>query len=143
MEINNKHRVRPAGQEQRAEEQRIELIQTVRARTEAATREIQEFRRANTDRSESRRDEILLGRTDSRATDERTRAENERRETADRLEVAARTRQLAAAAARKDAAYEERVEELRKEFAAGRLHSPERLERAARRLLGDEHVEQD
>lgn len=137
MEIHGKNRVRPAAHEQRAEEQRIELIQTVRARTEAASREIQEFQRSNTDRSESRRDEIVLGRTDSRATDERTRTESERRERADRLEIEARTRHLAAAAARKDEAYEERVAELRKQFDAGHLFSPERLERAARRLLGD------
>lgn len=142
MEIHGKNRVGPTGHEQRAEEQRIELIQAVRARTEAAAREIQQFQRTNTDRSQSRRDEILLGRTDSRETDERTRAEGERRDGADRLEVAARTRQLAAAALRKDQAYEERVEELRKQFDAGQLFSPERLERAARRLLGDEGVEQ-
>jgi hypothetical protein len=142
MEINDKQRVKSVEQAQRAEEQRIELIQAVRARTEAATRQIQEFQRGDTQRSQLRRDEIVLGRTDSRATDERTRTEVERRESADRLEVAARMRQLAAAAARQDAAYEQRVEELREEFAAGVLHSPERLERAARRLLGDERVEQ-
>ncbi|MBM3975511.1 MAG: hypothetical protein FJ299_00800 [Planctomycetes bacterium] len=132
MEIYREGPIKPVRPE-RLEEQRAEVIQSIRARTEAAARQLREFRQTMGEGARVGRDEILLGRDEStQRAEQRGRDRN-----ADRMEFSERARALAAATTRKDEVYERRVSELREEHDSGRLYSAERLERAARRLLGE------
>lgn len=136
MEIYREGQIKPVRPE-RLEEQRAEVIQSVRARTEAAARQLQEFRQTMGERARVGRDEILLGRDNSTRRDERVAEERGRDRNPDRMEFSERARALAAATTRRDETYERRVSELREEHDSRRLYSAERLERAARRLLGE------
>jgi len=125
---------------------KTELLRQVRARTASAREDLERYREQLAHRQRVQRDRIELR---AERADERTAeraAESEERATRDRIEVSERARLLSIGAGRRvmnaheaeQGALDERIEALRQSLADGSLHSPERLERAARRLLGDE-----
>jgi hypothetical protein len=138
MDINGTGPINRVGADRLPEEQRAEVIQRVRARTAAAGREVLEYQRTVSDRGRVLRDDVVLGDGDEvRGARERGVAEGGRREGPDRMEFSERSRRLASAQATSTADYEKRVEELREEYKLGKIFTPERLERAARRMLSD------
>ena len=122
------------------EERQADVIQRVRARTAAAGREVLEYQRT-TERGRVLRDEVVLGNGEAAAgARERGVAEGARRDGRDgpdRMDFSERARRLAAVQDTMSEEYEQRVESLREEYKIGRIFSPERLERAARRMLSD------
>lgn len=66
------------------------------------------------------------------------RAQAAEASTSDRVEISDHARMLASEQSDASAEHAERVKELRAEFEAQTLHTPERLEEAARRMLGQE-----
>lgn len=126
---------------------KTELLRQVRARTASAREDLERYREQLAQRQRVQRDRIELRaeRADERAASERT-SESEERASRDRIELSERARVLASGGARRVAnanaaeheAMDARIAALRQSLEDGSLHSPERLERAARRLLGDE-----
>lgn len=138
MDVNGTGPIKRVGADRLPEEQRAEVIQRVRARTAAAGREVLEYQRTAAERGRVQHDEVVLGDGDeAQLARERGVAEGGRKEGPDRMEFSERARRLAAAQTTSTEEYEQRVEELREEYKVGKLFTPERLERAARRMLSD------
>lgn len=138
MEVNRNGPIQRQTQQQQ-DEARAQLILSVRARTVAAGRELEAYRQAMAERNKQARDNVQIDAARSDApTAERAQAEQKRSPT-DQLELSERARLLARASEQpEDAGRRERLSQLRRLHQADKLNDPERTERAARRMLGEE-----
>jgi hypothetical protein len=136
MEITRNGPASPGDPRRRADEARVDNLVNVRSRAIAAREELERYRELLADKTRVQRERAV--RADER---EAQRAERTERPDArgDRIDLSERARRLARVDEQEErgvANLAERVRRLAALERDGELASPERLDRAARRLLG-------
>lgn len=133
MEVNNHQQPRPHPSILRFEEAQADFA---RASRERVRRSRDEMAQGTEDRAEALREsrqQAQAHRVEEPAVDDRGVDRSRERQTLDRLELSSAAR---AAAEKANNPREALVQELRSQYETGELSSPERVERAAQRLLG-------